>query len=207
MKKNTNLSAKPSDEWLSWICASKDVDELRGKYDQWADHYDSQVSQLWERVPETAALMLAEYIQDKETHLIDVGAGTGLGGVALAAQGFKRITAIDLSSEMLNKAREKGVYESLLCCAIKDETFSALGQVQGIIALGVFAENHAGPDELIALQKHLLPQGVIVFTSRRSFLPILASIINQHTWRKLSAKVIPVYDDPIHLLAYQINSL
>ena len=192
-------------EWLNWICAAEDIDELKEKYDQWADTYDEQVQLLWSQVPKAAARIFTDHIADKNSLLIDVGAGTGLGGVALAEQGFKNIIGCDVSQAMLEKAREKQVYQSLVCCAIGDEAAIDLGKASGLMALGVFSANHAGADELISLEQNLLPGGIIVFTSRSSFLPKLEQAMKQHAWQTLSSIVIPIYEDPIHLLTCKID--
>ena len=207
MKNKPGLPEKSANQWLDWICASKNAHELKDKYDQWADDYDTQVGPVWRSVPDTAALVLAGLVQNKQNLVIDIGAGTGFGGVALAARGFRRIIGVDPSPAMLDKARAKGVYESLHCCAINDTAFSELERAEGIVALGVFAVNHAGPEELARLAQQVVPQGVVVFTTRRSFLPLLEPVITQSFWKQLSSQIIPVYDDPIHLFAFRVEDV
>ncbi len=192
-------------EWLKWICSSQTFDELRQKYDQWAETYDAEVGGVWAPVPVAAAFMLAEYMDDKQGLILDVGAGTGLVGVALAALGFEQIIGVDISPAMLSQAAAKGVYSSLLCCSIGDEAFRSLQKVSGIIATGVFAEAHAGEAELGALQERIEPEGVLVFTARQSFLHELQQVLDQPEWTLIDCKVMPIYDDPIHLLSYKIN--
>lgn len=51
---------------------------------------------------------------DKSTcRILDVGCGTGLVGQELAARGFKQITGIDFSEQMLEAAAVKQVYANL----------------------------------------------------------------------------------------------
>ena len=201
----TDSLKQEASEWIQWICDSANNDELREKYDQWAVDYDSKVSPIWTRVPEAAARTMSDHIEDKDSLLIDVGAGTGLGGEALALHGFKNMIGMDISPAMLEKAREKHVYHSTICCAIQDEAFAALGRAQGIVALGVFANSHAGPDDLVALERNIAHGGVIVFTVRRSFLSTIEPVITERSWELVSSEVIPVYDDPIHLLTFKIS--
>ncbi len=191
-------------EWLQWICSSQNFDELRENYDQWADQYEADVGGVWEPVPLAAALMLAEYMGDKQGVILDVGAGTGLVGVALARLGFERIIGIDISPGMLTQAGAKGVYNSLACCSIGDETFRNLERASGIIATGVFAESHAGAAELSTLQESIELEGILVFTARQSFLPKLQEVLDQAQWTLIDSKVMPIYEDPMHLLAYKI---
>ncbi|AOY83800.1 MULTISPECIES: class I SAM-dependent methyltransferase [Moorena] len=193
-------------EWLKWICSSQNFDQLRQNYDQWADQYDADVGGVWGPVPLAAAFMLAEYMDDKQGVILDVGAGTGLVGVALAELGFEQIIGIDISPAMLTKAAEKGVYSSLVCCSIGDERFRNLGRASGIIATGVFAESHAGPAELSTLQDSIEPEGILVFTVRQSFLPQLQEVFDQPEWTVIDSKVMPIYDDPMYLIAYKIGN-
>jgi len=202
--KNINISEIQPSEWLKWICSSENIDELRENYDKWADTYDVNVGDVWGTVPLAAADLLAEYIDDKQDIILDVGAGTGLVGVALARLGFEQLIGIDISPAMLTKAAKRGIYRSLVCCSIGDESFMNLEKASGIIATGVFAENHAGPAELSTLQESLKPEGVLVFTVRRSFLPDLQEVLER--WILLDSKVMPIYDDPIHLLSYKIQA-
>ncbi|NEO67357.1 MAG: methyltransferase domain-containing protein, partial [Moorea sp. SIO4G2] len=200
------MSEIQPNEWLKWICSSQNFDQLRQNYDQWADQYEVDVGGVWEPVPMTAAFMLAEYMDDKQGVILDVGAGTGLVGVALAGLGFEQMIGIDISPAMLTKAAEKGVYSSLVCCSIGDERFRNLGRASGIIATGVFAESHAGPGELSTLQDSIEPEGILVFTARQSFLPQLQEVLDQPEWTLIDSKVMPIYDDPMYLIASKIGN-
>ncbi|KAK3103235.1 hypothetical protein FSP39_017711 [Pinctada imbricata] len=53
--------------------------------------------------------------------MLDIGAGTGLVAEELQKHGFKTMDALDASSGMLQKAREKGIYRNLICETITAE--------------------------------------------------------------------------------------
>ncbi|MGB3509650.1 MAG: methyltransferase domain-containing protein [Microcoleaceae cyanobacterium] len=199
------MSEIETNKWLKWICSSQNFDELVENYDRWADMYETDVGEVWKPVPLAASLMLAKYMANKQEIILDVGAGTGLVGTALTQLGFEQIIGTDISPGMLTKAAEKDVYKSLVCCSIGDEQFRNLERASGIIATGVFAENHAGSAELNKLQDNIQPQGVLVFTARQSFLPQLEKVLDQPEWTLIDSKVMPIYDDPINLLAYRIG--
>lgn len=199
------MSQKQPREWLKWICSSQNLDELVENYDQWADIYETDVGEVWKPVPLAASLMVAKYMVDKQATILDLGCGTGLVGVALAELGFEQIIGIDISPGMLTKAAEKGVYKSLVCCSIGDRKFRELEKANAIIATGVFAESHAGSTELNQLQENIQPEGVLVFTARRSFIPKLQPVLDQPEWTFTDAKEMPIYSDPINLLAYKIH--
>ncbi len=194
------------EEWIEWIVSSKSTAELCKKYDTWADTYDENVSKFYSRVPVAAALMLSKNLSNKESIVLDVGAGTGLAGVALEELGFNHLIGMDLSAAMLKKAAAKEVYQSLVCCAIGDDHFKKLPKAEGIIATGVFAEAHAGALELQCLHEHIEVGGILVFTTRQSFLPVLQPILDLPQWKCIDSKLLGVYQDPMHLLAYQVNA-
>lgn len=202
-----------SKEWLEWICSSADHDELSHNYDQWAQTYEVDIESAWRDIPPTAAKMLTQHLSatlemsnkfDKSVPLLDVGAGTGMMGVALSQLGFSNIIGIDISSQMLVKAEQKGVYQSLICCAIAGEKVQSLDPVAGAIATGVFADRHAGPEDLKLIQGQIQSGGIFVFTVRRSFLPQLKSVLEQPEWIHLETRLMPIYEDPMYIFAYQI---
>ncbi|MGD1717154.1 class I SAM-dependent DNA methyltransferase [Hydrocoleum sp. CS-953] len=199
------MSKQKPNEWLKWICSSQNFDELVENYDRWADIYETDVGEVWKPVPLAASSMLAKYMPNKQGTILDVGAGTGLVGIALTQLGFENIIGTDISPGMLAKAAEKDVYKSLVCCFIGDEKFRNLKMASGIIATGVFAESHAGSGELNKLQDNIEPEGVLVFTARESFLPKLKEVLDQPEWTLVDSKVMPIYEDPIYLLAYKIR--
>lgn len=194
-------------EWLEWLCSGQDLSALGKNYDLWSATYDQDVREVWAAVPIAAAGMLAKHMPDQMGTVLDVGAGTGLAGVALYSMGFEQIVGIDISKEMLELARTKGVYRSLQCCSIADYLLDNQEAVSAAIATGVFAENHAGPTELSALSRCVRPGGVVVITTRRSFLDKLGGVIKSDDWSQVQSKVLPIYDDPIHILAFRMNEV
>lgn len=194
-------------EWLKWICSSENSDELRDNYNYWADEYEADVAGVWEPVPLAAAMMLSAHIENKRDVILDVGAGTGLVGAALAALGFEQIIGIDISPSMLAKAEAKNIYSSLVCCSIGDEIFKNLNKASGIIAAGVFADSHAGSAELSIIQENIESEGILVFTARENFLPQLQEVLEQPEWTLIDSKIMRIYEDPTHLLAYKIQNI
>ncbi|MEM8641416.1 MAG: methyltransferase domain-containing protein [Cyanobacteria bacterium P01_G01_bin.54] len=191
------------DNILEWICSSKNNEELKGNYDQWASTYELDIAEFWKKVPLKAAAMLSKYLASKQETILDFGAGTGMVGVALSQLGFNDIIGIDISSGMLEKAGQTGVYKSLTCGSILDETINIWKKVSGVVATGVFAERHAGIAELKVIQSKLQSGGVFVFTVRQSFLAQLQPMLKPTQWTALNSEMMPIYDDPMYLLAYR----
>ena len=89
-------------------------DYVAGFFDWYAEHFDSHLTEnLKYTGPQVVAGALREARPNGVDHLIDLGCGTGLAGVAL--DGFaSRLTGVDLSSAMLERAKATGAYQDLL---------------------------------------------------------------------------------------------
>jgi ubiquinone/menaquinone biosynthesis C-methylase UbiE len=145
----------PVDHHLKRVYGATTKNELTEAYSQWAHDYDSQLGALGWGAPVEAAQRLAKFAPlDGQT--LDVGAGTGLVGEALKAEGFKHVTALDLSPSMLAVAEKKNVYQNYVQAdlearlPIEDETFD------GVVGVGVFTQGHSGPkafEELVRITK------------------------------------------------------
>ena len=49
----------------------------------------------------------------KDSKIMDFGCGTGLFGEVMVEKGFMNVDGLDGSAEMLNRAKDKGVYKHL----------------------------------------------------------------------------------------------
>jgi SAM-dependent methyltransferase len=83
--------------------------------------------------------------------VLDVGAGTGLLAAALRGLGFQgRIDGVDLSPEMLEKARAKGCYDALVAADIT-RPLALPATYRGVVSSGTFTHGHVGPEGLPSL--------------------------------------------------------
>jgi predicted TPR repeat methyltransferase len=96
--------------------------------------------------------------------VLDVGAGTGLVGVALAAEGVAPVDGIDLSPDMLALSRGKGCYRHLLEVDLKQPLPPLPGPYAGLVSAGTFTMGHLGPDVLVPLLGVLQPGAVIAIS-------------------------------------------
>ncbi len=138
--------------------ALKDSEEARRLYSDWARDYEAEVLANGYVAPERAAEALAAHVEDKTAPVLDIGCGTGLAGAALAARGFTTIDGTDFSPEMIEVAREKGVYRDLFLSDLNDPIPVAPGQYANAIAVGVLSPQHAPPETLDAALS-ILPSG------------------------------------------------
>ena len=82
-------------------------------FDGFADSFDKQlVDVLGYHVPETLARLVAATGKTLPV-AVDLGCGTGLAGLYLRARS-SHLVGVDLSSRMLAKAADRGVYDSLV---------------------------------------------------------------------------------------------
>lgn len=135
---------------LSAAYALKTPEDSVRLYREWAGTYDDEFATAMDyRLPEVTAQAFAE--GGGAGPVLDVGAGTGLLGAALAARGIGPVDGLDISSEMLDAARAKGVYRDLMLADLTRPLPVAPGSYAGITSSGTFTHGHVGPEALDGL--------------------------------------------------------
>ena len=93
-------------------------DLVRQFYDIWAKDYDEDMSVVEYKNTIDVAQVLAKLVPDTETRrtlkILDLGAGTGVGGLQLVELGFENLDATDASPGMLQEATKRGCYKNIL---------------------------------------------------------------------------------------------
>jgi uncharacterized SAM-dependent methyltransferase/ubiquinone/menaquinone biosynthesis C-methylase UbiE len=146
-------------------------DDLRRLYKDWAATYDRDHEQVGFFGHRLAAEVLARHVTRRDAaRVLDAGAGTGAAGEALTALGFTDLVAVDLSDDMLARARDKGLYSqtivadlSLPVDAFGDDSFDAA------ILVGVFSYGQAPAETLDEIVRLVRPGGAVAFTMRTDF--------------------------------------
>ncbi len=124
-------------------------------YADWADTYESDFVEhhgwvVFRRVAEQLAMRR----DDVRGAVLDVGCGTGIGGVALRECGFDVVDGIDISAEMLAAAGRKTfgsgipVYRNLYEGDLTKTTGIGSGSYGGLVSAGTFTHGHLGPESL-----------------------------------------------------------
>lgn len=152
-----------SDEILSRVTHLEDGDSSRDIYDDWSDNYDDHLIDEFGYIsPEIAAQALSDAIDAPDVAIVDYGCGTGLVGQALNQQGFTTVDGIDISQGMLDQARQKQVYRSLIRgdltepVALDDRTYDAA------TCIGSMGAGHVGAQHLSELLRPLKAGGLFV---------------------------------------------
>jgi len=165
---------------------STPADNIR-LYARWAASYEQDfVAANGYVLHRRVAEQLAGHQPDRAAPVLDVGCGTGIGGMALRELGFRVIDGVDISGAMLGLARSKhmpdgsavyrGLYEA-------DLTGAALNSVQGyrgIVTAGTFTHGHLGPASLQRLWQVASPGAVaaIGINARHYAVEGFASVLN-----------------------------
>lgn len=100
-------------------CSGQDVPQrcseayIEKTFDDFAAHFDAQLSGLQYRGPEMMAQVLAQAVPPgSRLAVLDAGCGTGLCGPVLAPYAA-RLSGVDLSARMLEAAAQRGLYQEL----------------------------------------------------------------------------------------------
>jgi len=156
--------------WKQAYAASTRDDLLR-LYEEWAETYDQDHDAIGFFGHRTAAGTLAKYTPFAGvTNILDAGCGTGAAGEALQSMGYRNLTGVDLSAEMLARAKAKGVYRHLAQADLAQplDAFPS-NHFDAAILVGVFSFGQAPAEALDEIVRLVKPGGVIAFTMRVDF--------------------------------------
>ena len=101
--------------------------------------------------------------------VLDVGAGTGLVGQALAEAGIGPVDGLDISAEMLARAAEKQVYRSTITADLTQVLPLPDSAYSGCISAGTFTTGHVGPEAFGELLRVTRPGAVFAVTVHSAF--------------------------------------
>jgi 2-polyprenyl-3-methyl-5-hydroxy-6-metoxy-1,4-benzoquinol methylase len=119
---------------------------------------------------------------NKELKILDIGCGTGRHSLELARRGY-RLTAIDLSDSLLNRAREKAVAQNLLIdfqiqdarkLPFADEFDLAIMLCEG--AFPLMETDEMNYQILQCAARALKANGKLIFTTLNGLFPLFHSI-------------------------------
>jgi predicted TPR repeat methyltransferase len=152
-------------------CSGRDVPArasdafVEATFDSFAASFDAKLAQLLYRAPALVVETLERSGVRPEGGLdvLDAGCGTGLCG-PLVAPYARRLVGVDLSEQMLARARERDVYDEL----VRGELTAYLGanadSFDAIVSADTLVYFGALHDFLAAAAQALRPHGQIVFT-------------------------------------------
>ena len=143
----------------------EDETEMVEFYKKWAEDYDREMLQgLGYESPTKIAQLLNTRLAQKDAEIFDVGCGTGLTCVFLAAQGYENLDGIDISPEMVRVAGERGIYRELIVGDVNQALERDDAVYDGVISSGTFTHGHVGPQPLDEIFRVLKAGGYLACT-------------------------------------------
>ena len=187
------MARKDAERRVAEVFGAEGWADLIRAYAGWTETYDEDMRSLDMQGPEIVAAMAARYLRDRESPILDVGAGTGRVGGLLAILGYRNLVALDLSDAMLAVARETGAYRELRQGALGEPLSFADSSFAAVVASGVFTAGHAPPGSFEELLRVTRPGGLLIFTlstpayERGGFRDKFRALEAEGRWRLVEA--------------------
>ena len=134
-------------------------------YKKWAQTYDKDFALNNNYLsPKKISDYFNKYSKNTDTPILDVGAGTGLVGDLLYRTGNKKIIGIDISSKMLEQAKLKKCYSSLMEADVTKKIPLKNNSIGAVVSAGTFTHGHVGADAFDELLRITKPGGLFVLS-------------------------------------------
>jgi len=199
----------PVDELLATAYAVDGPEANRALYARWADTYergfivDSRYV-YHEHVAEVFVERAGPSIAVSGP-VLDVGCGTGVAGEALRRRGVHTIDGVDISPEMLERARSKHddagpVYRSLIEADLTEPLAIDADVYSGVVSVGTFTHGHVGPAALAELVRITRPGGRVAIGinaahfSNHGFASMLARLCTDRRITEPELIAVPIYE-------------
>lgn len=134
-------------------------------FDEYAENFDTKLVQsLAYRGPEYVAAALATHLlAARELRVLDAGCGTGLCGPVLAPYAAQ-LTGVDLSANMLARARARGGYDHLVKAELGEYLTNQVQAFELVVIADVLIYFGALDGVFAAARAALEHEGLLVFT-------------------------------------------
>ena len=157
-----------------YIHMPRDYQEMGVYYDKMsAELYDAMMASINYTEPAEIMKSVKDLGLDTETtKVLDVGAGTGLIGLMLVEQGFKKIDAVDASEALLASLKEKKIYDKVALAWLgygKLPEKEDVGKYDLVTAAGVFMCGHMPASSLTEIVDYVKQGGHFVTALRTSY--------------------------------------
>ena len=140
-------------------------DYVRATFDSFAPEFDRRLENLGYSAPQVIGRCLKELLGDPGNNLdiLDAGCGTGLCGPHVQPYA-RRLTGVDISGAMLDKARERGGYDELVEAELTTFLSNNKNSYDLLISADVLVYFGDLRPVFEAAAKALRPNGYFVFT-------------------------------------------
>ncbi|HEX2546820.1 MAG TPA: tetratricopeptide repeat protein [Ramlibacter sp.] len=134
---------------------------VQALFDNYADGFDQHLVQGLRY--DAPGVLTQRWAGRRFGHALDLGCGTGLCGPLLRPLA-ERITGVDLSANMLHKARRLGVYQELVQADVAEFLAGSGDTYDAVLAADVFIYVGALDGVFASLGQRIAPGGVFAFT-------------------------------------------
>ena len=156
------MSRRSAERRIEKARALEGADQTQAFYRDWASSYDVDIAGELKFIgPARIAEVLANHVADKTAPVIDLGCGTGLVGEAMTALGFTGIDGLDLSPDMLEVARAKGVYREMIEADLLAPLAIPAGTYSAAVSAGTFTTGHVDASALPEIARIIRPGGIV----------------------------------------------
>ncbi|XP_033762095.1 methyltransferase-like protein 27 [Pecten maximus] len=177
-------------------------------YDSWSKMYDQEMNSYGYKGPAMTASAVRDLYPDSRdvVRILDVAAGTGFVGEELIKHGFVKVDALDPSQGMLDEAREKGVYQELICAYFDEKDHTIPPDTYDVIVVcGGCTNVHLPCSCLREAVRLLKPGGYFVMATRPfhlntvdeykegRFENLMDEIEEEGKWKKIRKEILPGY--------------
>ncbi|MEM7423329.1 MAG: methyltransferase domain-containing protein [Pseudomonadota bacterium] len=176
-------------------------EDARRLYGAWAATYDDSFGQGWGYVaPREIARIFREEMSE-DMPVLDIGAGTGL-----LSEHLRDLTidAIDLTPEMLERARAKKIYRELFIGNLLEPLDFPDSAYGAVVSCGTFTHGHVGPECLTELLRVTRPGALFVcgtiapVLDGAGFGSALAQLVSAKRIEPVRFREIPIYEGQDH---------
>ncbi|MEM7189109.1 MAG: class I SAM-dependent methyltransferase [Pseudomonadota bacterium] len=177
-------------------------EDARRLYGEWAKTYDDNFGAAWGYIaPRKIAELYLDEMSPEDQPVLDIGAGTGLVGEHLKTV---TVDGIDITPEMLEIARRKDRYRSLIEGDLTKPLNIASDSYGGVISSGTFTHGHVGPECLPELLRITRAGGLFCcgtigpVLDGAAFGSVLARMVAEEEITPVSFVEIEIYDETHH---------
>ncbi len=164
---NTDKPESSQHTYVTDVATSaKSSQEVAEIYDNWAEDYERRILSYGYSTPAVTAWFFGRYVRPEDGLVLDAGAGSGMMGQVLAPHGYRELVGIDVSQNMLELARRKGVYGDLRQMELGGPLDFPTDAFSAVVSTGVFAAGHAPPESFEELIRVTRPGGHVIFSVR-----------------------------------------
>lgn len=190
----------------------KSASDVKRLYRRWADTFEEgfivEHGYVYHRHVVNEFVRRAADIAPTEA-VLDVGCGTGVGGIELRRHGPWPIDGLDLSPEMLAKAADKvdhggrPLYRHLFEANVLEPLDLGESGYGGAISIGTFTHGHVGPDAIDQLVSLVRPGGLLAlgvneaFYARADFGEHFEQMVSGQFITEPELVQVPVYDPAV----------